>query len=69
VAIIAKSIAVAMKRRGGKRWASIRPFPRVPYGWKAIHCPRRAVTNKAGQNPIKRGPDDKTKPFFDIGRQ
>jgi hypothetical protein len=42
---------VAMKRHGGKRWALIRPFPRVPCGWKAIHCPQRAVTT-ARLNPI-----------------
>src|SRR5262249_53397794 len=69
VAIIARSTAVAMKWHGGKKWALIRPLPRVPCGWKAIHCPGRAVTNKAGQNPIKRGPNDKTKPVFDMGRQ
>src|SRR6516165_1224886 len=51
VAIIARSTAVAMKRYGGKRWALIRPFPLAPCGWKAIHCPQRAVTNKAGRNP------------------
>jgi hypothetical protein len=52
VAIIARSTAVAMKRHGGKRWALIRLFPLVPCGWKAIHYPQRAVTNKAGENLI-----------------
>src|SRR5215470_13069245 len=51
VAIIASSTAVAMKWHGGKRSALIQPFPLVPCGWKAIHYPQRAVTNKAGQNP------------------
>jgi hypothetical protein len=72
VAIIARSTVVAMKRRGGKRWALIRPFPRVPCGWKAIHCPQRTVTNKAGQNPFSesnRVRTTKTKPFFDVGPQ
>src|SRR6516162_8658900 len=45
--IIARSTAVAMNWHGGKRWALIRPFPLVPCGWKAIHCPQRAVTTKA----------------------
>ena len=72
VAIIARSTAVAMKRHGGKRWASIRPFQRVPGGWKVIHYPQRAVTTKAGAEPdqrIKRGPNGKTKPIFDVGPQ
>jgi hypothetical protein len=63
---------VAMKRHGGKRWALIRPFSRVLCGWKAIHCPQRAVTNKVGEEPdqrIKQGSNDKTKPFFDVGPQ
>jgi hypothetical protein len=51
VAIIARSTAVGMKRHGGKRWALIRPFSLVLCGWKAIHYPQGAVTNKAGKNP------------------
>jgi hypothetical protein len=72
VAIIARSTAVAMKRHGGKRWASIQPFPLVLCGWKAIHYPQGAVTTKVGRSPIseiKQGPNDKTKPIFDVGPQ
>src|SRR6516165_3864893 len=51
-AIIEKSTAVAMKWRGGKRRASIQPFPLVPYGCKVIHYRWRAATLKARQHWI-----------------
>jgi hypothetical protein len=53
VAIIEKSTAVAMKRHGGKKPALIRPFPPVPYGWKAIHYPQCAATTKAESNGVR----------------
>jgi hypothetical protein len=35
---IARSIALAMKRHGGRSPESIRGLRLVPYGWKHIHC-------------------------------
>ena len=37
-AIIARSIALSMKRRGGRSPESIRGLRLVPYGWKHTHC-------------------------------
>jgi hypothetical protein len=37
-AIIARSIALAMKLHGGKKPVSIRPSQPAPYGWRHIRC-------------------------------
>jgi len=68
-AIIEKSTAVAMKRHGGKRQALIRPFLLVFCGCKVIHYRQRAATTATPDQRIGRGPNHKTKPILEVGRQ
>ena len=84
-AIIASSIAVVMKRPGGKMLALIRPLLPARCGWRRTRCPQERTKWEANARPpwlasppqngkrgrplSKRDPNDETKPISTADRQ